>query len=207
VSSPAALLALAYLLGSLPFAFLVVRLRTGRDLRDLGSGNAGATNAMRAAGVGAGVISLALDFGKGVAAVILARSLGATPEVVALCAGTVVLGHVYPVFLGFRGGKGVATAAGALGTLAPAAAALSALAFLVVVAWKRYVSLGSVVAAATFPIFVFLAGIAGWLPAPRPSFVATSALVPVLVIFKHRENLRRLLAGVEPRLGERGSAR
>src|SRR5262249_55669760 len=120
-----ALVAGAYLLGSISWSYLLVWLLQGRDVRTVGSGNAGATNAMRAAGKGVGVAVLLLDVGKGVAAIEVARALEAPPPVVGAAAVAVVLGHVYPVFFGFRGGKGVATSAGAMGALAPLALALT----------------------------------------------------------------------------------
>jgi acyl phosphate:glycerol-3-phosphate acyltransferase len=203
VSSTAlALVAGSYLLGSISFAYLLVRTLTGHDIRNVGSGNAGATNTLRAAGPTAGMAALTLDFAKGVVPVLVARAVGMAPEVAALAATAAVLGHVSPVFLGFRGGKGVATAAGALGVLAPAAAALSALVFLVLVSWTRYVSLGSVGAALSFPAFVALAGAVGWSAPHNPAFVAVCTLIPVLVVFRHRTNLRRLWSGTERRLGE-----
>jgi glycerol-3-phosphate acyltransferase PlsY len=192
----------AYLLGSISWSYLIVKLTQGRDIRTVGSGNAGATNVMRAAGKAAGAAALVLDLGKGIAAVEVARALAAPAPVVAGAAVAVVLGHVFPVFFGLRGGKGVATAAGALGALAPAALLAALLVFAVLVAWKRYVSLGSVVTAALFPLLVWAAprwagGTAGggW-----P--VAAAAAIALVVIVKHRGNLRRLRLGTERRLGE-----
>jgi glycerol-3-phosphate acyltransferase PlsY len=192
----------AYLLGSISWSYLIVKLTQGRDIRTVGSGNAGATNVMRAAGKAAGAAALVLDLGKGIAAVEGARALDAPAAVVAGAAVAVVLGHVFPVFFGFRGGKGVATAAGALGALAPAALVAALLVFAVLVAWKRYVSLGSVVTAALFPLLVWAAprwtgGTAGggW-----P--VAAAAAIALVVIVRHRGNLRRLRLGTERRLGE-----
>lgn len=197
-----AVVAGAYLLGSISFSYLIVRLLRGEDVRAVGSGNAGATNVMRAAGRKPAVAALVLDLAKGVAAVAAARSLGAPPVVLGGAAAAVVLGHVFPVFLGFRGGKGVATSAGALGALDPGAMALAMVLFLGVVAWKRYVSLGSMTAAAAFPVLVWLlsrrAGGTG-----EPWLVLGSALITALVLVKHRANLERLRAGTEPRLGER----
>ena len=177
----AALVAGAYLLGSISFSYLIVRVLQGRDVRTVGSGNAGATNVLRAAGKLPGIAALVLDVAKGVAAVVIARSLAAPPPVVGGCAVAVVLGHVFPVFLGFRGGKGVATAAGALGALAPLALVPAVVVLVAVVAWKRYVSLGSIVAALTFPAALALgraaAGsrpTAGSSPPPPPSPCSSS---------------------------------
>ncbi|HVS01543.1 MAG TPA: glycerol-3-phosphate 1-O-acyltransferase PlsY [Thermoanaerobaculia bacterium] len=192
----------AYLVGSISFSYLVVRVLTGRDVRAEGSGNAGATNALRVAGKGAGAAALLLDVAKGAGAVAAARLLGAPPVVVAVTAAAVVVGHVWPLFLDLRGGKGVATAAGALGVLAPVPSLLAAVVFLAVVGVTRFVSLGSMLGVASFPLFVFLSQRLGW-EEHDPAFVAGSVLVPALVLFKHRSNARRLLAGSERRLGER----
>ena len=198
-----AIFAGAYLVGSIPWSWLVVRWRTGRDVREVGSGNVGATNAMRAAGRRAGAVALALDVVKGVAPVLAVRALGAPPLVESAVATLAVIGHMVPVWLRFRGGKGVATAAGALGALAPLAMALSLVVFVVVVAWKRYVSLASLAAVCSFPLFVLLLRARdGDLRADAP-FLVSSALVPLLIVWRHRGNLRRLRAGTERRLGER----
>lgn len=192
----------AYLLGSISFSIVVVRLLRGTDVRAVGSGNAGATNAMRAAGKGVGAAVLLLDLGKGIAAVVVPRSLDASPSVVGAAAVAVVLGHVFPAFFGFRGGKGVATSAGALGALAPAAMALGILVFLGVVLWKRYVSLGSVVTAALFPLLAWLGHRLGWVEYGGVWMLLASAAIALLVLFKHSANLRRIRQGTEPRLGE-----
>jgi acyl phosphate:glycerol-3-phosphate acyltransferase len=185
----------AYLLGSISFSYLIVKAREGMDVRTVGSGNAGATNVLRASGKGPAAAVLLLDMTKGVLAVAVARWLQATPPVVGAAAVAVVLGHVFPVFLGFRGGKGVATSAGALGALAPAAMLFTLLVFVLVVSWKRYVSLGSMAAAAAFPLLA-------WAGRRDPSLIAASAAIALVIVVKHRTNLRRLLRGAEPRLGE-----
>lgn len=198
-----ALLAAAYLLGSVSWSYVLVKMLQGLDVRTVGSGNAGATNAMRAAGKKVGAAVLFLDIGKGVAAVLCARALATRPEVVGGAAIAVVLGHVFPVFFGFRGGKGVATATGALGALAPLAMGFSALVFILLVLWKRYVSLGSVLGAVTLPLFMVLLDRLGWVDDGGPWLLAAAVAVAGLVVFKHASNLRRLAAGAEPRLGER----
>jgi len=202
-----ALVAGAYLLGSVSFSVVLVRLTRGLDVRTVGSGNAGATNAMRAAGKKAGAAVLALDLLKGVTAVAVPRALDAAPAVVGGAAVAVVLGHVFPVFFGFRGGKGVATSAGALGTLAPAAMALALAVFFAVVLWKRYVSLASIVTAAIFPLLAGLGARLGWPGYGDPSLVVASAAIALLIVSKHQRNLRRLWRGTEPSLGERGRKR
>jgi glycerol-3-phosphate acyltransferase PlsY len=199
-----ALVAGAYLLGSISWGYLLVRLFQGRDIRTVGSGNAGATNAMRAAGKKTGAAVLLLDVGKGVAAIEVARALAAPPPVVGAAAVAVVLGHVYPVFFGFRGGKGVATSAGAMGALAPLAMGLTLAVFLGVVLWKRYVSLGSIVAGATFPVMVLLCQRLGWeIRAGNGDTWRLLAAVTLglIILLKHLGNLRRLAAGTEPRIG------
>jgi glycerol-3-phosphate acyltransferase PlsY len=186
-------LAAAYLLGSIPFSYLVARSR-GVDVRKVGSGNVGATNVMRSAGRWPGPLAFALDFLKGAAATFLAgRLLGgdAWPSAAAILA---VIGHMYPVWLGFRGGKGVATGAGAFLPVAliPTLAALAI--FAVVSRATRYVSIGSICGAAGLGLVSFLMG--------RPPAVwAAAAAVAVLITWKHRGNLQRITAGTERRMG------
>jgi len=192
----------AYLLGSVPWSYLIVWMLKGTDVRREGSGNVGATNVLRSAGKGAGMAALALDAGKGIAAVIIARRLGFAPAWVGAAAVAVVLGHVFPVFLGGRGGKGVATAAGALGSLAPWALGVSLVLFLAIVAATRYVSLGSICAVAAFPLVLFAGGRAGLVAAPPSAVVVAAAIVAALIVWKHAGNIRRLLAGTERRLGQ-----
>jgi acyl phosphate:glycerol-3-phosphate acyltransferase len=196
----------AYLLGSVPWSYLIVKLAQGRDVRSVGSGNVGATNVMRAAGKAAGATALLLDCGKGVAAVAGARALGASSTAVGAAAAAVVIGHVFPVFLGFRGGKGVATASGALGALVPGVLAAAAVVFVLAVAWKRYVSLGSVAAAASLPLLLLAGQGLGWLRPPGAGIVAACFLIAAIVVARHATNLDRLRRGVEPRLGERRRA-
>lgn len=195
------LLAVAYLLGSIPWSFLIVKLTRGLDVRTVGSGNVGATNVMRTAGKKAGLFALILDLAKGVAAVLVSRRVGAPPEVVACSGAAVVLGHIFPVFLRFRGGKGVATAAGALGALEPRVLLASLVLFAVVVAWKRYVSLGSIVVAAAFPLLLWIAQRFEWEERDPWQLLGSSA-IGLIVIAKHRSNIERLWHGTERRLGE-----
>lgn len=194
---------LAYLFGSISFSYLIVRALRGIDIRTVGSGNAGATNVLRAAGRGPAALALLLDIGKGVAAVWVARLLDASPPVVAAVGVAAVLGHLYPVFFSFRGGKGVATAAGTLGSLAPVPTLLCLVVFAVVVAWKRYVSLGSVVVAALCPVLVVGFGVTGRLSPGWEWLALATAAIGALIVWKHRENLQRLRRGVEKRIGER----
>lgn len=192
----AVLVVIAYLLGSISFAVLLVRLKTGRDIRQEGSGNAGATNVLRAHGKKLAILVALLDVAKGAAAVLLVRLITADPRYAAAAAVAAVLGHVFPVFYGFRGGKGVATAVGAFLVLVPQAMGLSIAVFLLVVLLTRYVSLGSVVAITLLPL------IAGVLGAPQAAVVAAAATA-VLVMIKHLENMKRLARGEERRLGRK----
>jgi glycerol-3-phosphate acyltransferase PlsY len=201
---PAFLIAIAYLLGSIPFGYLIVRAKSGGDVRETGSGGTGATNVTRRAGKGAGVLTLALDALKGAIAVLLARWLLA-PEFginwwVAASALAVVCGHVFPVWLKFRGGKGVATGLGAFVCLAPLAVACVALVFVLVVAATRYVSLGSIVAAALLPLFVWLLYARRDAGTSVVPIVAAAFVGGALVIFMHRANIGRLVRGEESKL-------
>lgn len=185
-----------YLLGSIPFSYLVARLTGVADIRKVGSGNVGATNVMRAAGWLPGLLAFALDAAKGALAVGLAQRFDAAGLLPALAAIAAVLGHVFPVWLGFRGGKGVATGAGAFAPVSPLASLGALLAFGVVLLVTRYVSLGSIVGAITLAGLLFAFG------APAP-VARAGVLLGALIIFRHRDNLQRLLRGTERRLGAR----
>lgn len=189
-------LIVGYLLGSIPFAYLLAQRHRGIDLRMAGSGNVGAANLLRTTTKKIGVSAVALDVGKGIASVLVARQIdpGATGPAVAGIAA--VLGHVYPVWLGFRGGKGVATTCGVFAVLAPAAMAIASLFFLLTVWWTRYVSLGSVVASALLGPLAYLTG------APEGAVIG-AVIVAGIVIERHRSNVSRLIAGSERRIGQR----
>jgi glycerol-3-phosphate acyltransferase PlsY len=188
----AGLIVFGYLLGSVPFAVIVGRL-SGIDVRAQGSGNPGATNVARTAGLGAGAAVAILDIAKGAASVLAAEQMQASPAVAAAAGAAAVVGHVFPVWLRFRGGKGVATACGMFAVLAPLATALAASVFLVVALVTRYISLGSILAAAALPSLAYMTHAAA---------EATLAAfgVAALVIVRHRGNVSRLLAGAEPRV-------
>jgi glycerol-3-phosphate acyltransferase PlsY len=194
-----------FLCGSIPFAWIVVRLRKGVDLRTVGSGNVGATNATRVLGRGWFPLLFALDFAKGAAPVLAANitHLAATRETmpwVDAAAGLgAVLGHMFPPWLGFRGGKGVATGAGALLPLAGQACLAGFVAFAVTAAIFRYVSLGSVVASVT-ALSVFLRFSGATPPGQRWPIAGFLALLCVVIVVKHLPNLRRIAAGTEPRI-------
>jgi len=192
----------SYLLGSLSFSLAVVWLLQRADVRKLGSGNAGATNVLRTAGRWPALLVLLLDIAKGIVPVRAARALGAPAEIVAAAAFAVVLGHVYPIFFGFRGGKGVATGFGALVALVPLATCSAITVFALTVVATRYVSLGSLLAAATLPVLAQLYSRIGWSPALSRSVLALTCACAGLVILRHSANLKRLLAGTERRLGE-----
>lgn len=199
------MLASAYLLGSIPFGYLIVRLAGRGDVRDTGSGGTGATNVTRRAGRGAGVLTLALDALKGIVAVALARWLLAPDFAVnwwvAACALAAVAGHIFPVWLGFRGGKGVATGLGVFLMLAPLAVVCAGAVFLLIVWWTRYVSLGSLVAAATLPLGVWLTNSrdAATHASLRP-LLTTAIIGSTFIVLMHRANISRLMQGTESKL-------
>ena len=192
----------AYLLGSIPFGLILVQMVRGEDVRLSGSGNIGATNVARTGGKGLGIATLLLDALKGYIAVAIAMvasrrlpdvQLALAASLAALCA---ILGHVFPVWLKFRGGKGVATAVGAFVGMAPRAMLVVLAIFLIVVAIFRYVSLGSIVASAVFPVLAFFL----YRRQSSPAALAVMLGASLLIIFKHRANIRRLLNGTENRL-------
>lgn len=208
---------LGYLIGSIPFGYLIVRASQGADIRKTGSGGTGATNVSRRAGKGAGVLTLLLDALKGAAAVAIARIVLGYPILathgesaivansnavdtaywwVAAAAIAAIVGHIFPIWLGFRGGKGVATGVGVFLILAPLAVALAGVIFLVIVLLTRYVSLGSIVAAATIPLFVLIRNYV----TPRADFaplLAAAVAGAALIIFAHRGNIGRLISRSE----------
>lgn len=189
----------AYLLGSIPFGYLIVKMGNGSDVRGAGSGNIGATNVTRVAGKPAGIATLLLDIGKGYLAVWLAMRWSHGNIRWMMAAGVaVVLGHTFSCWLRLRGGKGVATGLGVFLAVAWQAVLATLLVWLVVVAFWRYISLGSVVSAAALPILVYLFYAPGHAPPLAVSF--GSVAVAIIVIFKHRGNIARLIAGTESRL-------
>jgi glycerol-3-phosphate acyltransferase PlsY len=185
--------ATAYLLGSIPFAFLLAR-RRGIDLRRAGSGNVGASNVLRTSGVSLAVLAIALDGLKGTLAVLIAERVSAVPAAPVAAGLASVVGHVYPVWLRFHGGKGVATAAGVFTLLAPAALTAAAAVFAIAVVATRVISVGSVSAAVTLPIATALMDAPGLV-------VAGAVLAAAIIVYSHRANLARLVAGTERRVG------
>jgi len=196
---PWLLLILAYFLGSIPIGWLVGKLFYKIDIRKGGSGNIGATNALRLFGTTTGVIVLLLDMVKGFTAVLIAQAV--LPEAspfIALTALTVMLGHIFPVWLGFKGGKGVATAAGAVIALTPLSVVVALCIFVIVVALTRYVSLGSLLAALGF----WLHGIWVTSQSGKPDYakLALITLMVLMIVITHRSNIKRLLSGSENRI-------
>ena len=186
------LLAFGYLCGSIPFGLLLTR-RTGIDVRRAGSGNVGAANVARTAGAGLGVLTLIADAGKGALPVLVTGTVMQAPALAAAVGFAAFLGHLYPITLGFAGGKGVATALGVLLVIAPDAALAGLVVFTVAFALTRRVSVGSMTGAASAAVAVALTG--------RPGVaVASAAVMALVVLVRHRENIARLRAGTEPRL-------
>ena len=195
-------LAVSYLLGSIPFGYLLVRLIRKEDIRALGSGNIGATNVARA-GKALGVLTLLFDLAKGLLAVLLAKHLapgtaGFPSDLAVGAAVAAVVGHIFPVWLRFRGGKGVATALGVFLGLAPAVALASLGIFVLLVALTRIVGLASIVAAVSIPVFAMLL-----LPDRSPVYLGGVIFIALLVIVKHKSNIARLVQGTEPRFGSK----
>lgn len=186
---------LGYLAGSVPFAYLLAR-RRGVDLRLVGSGNIGAANVLRTSGTAQALAAVGLDAAKGAVAVLLAARLAgasATPVAAGLAS---IIGHIYPVWLGFRGGKGVATAAGVFAVLTPAAVAVAGVVFVAAIWATRYISVGSMTAAVTLAVAAAASG--------GPSAVSAGAVIAALIIVhRHRTNLGRLVSGTERRIGQR----
>lgn len=192
----------AYALGSIPFGLLIVKASGGGDIRQAGSGNIGAANVTRRAGLVAGVLTLLLDAGKGYLAVWLAeRYTNASARWMMAAALAAVIGHVFPVWLGFRGGKGVATTFGVFLPICLYAVLAAAGSWVLIVLLWRYSSLGSIFAISTLPVWLYFF----YAPhhAPPDYMLATTILISLLVIWKHRENMRRLISGEENRLGRR----
>ena len=190
-----AVVAFGYLAGSIPFAFLLAR-RRGVDLRHAGSGNVGAANVLRTSGVPNAVIAFVLDAAKGAVAVLVAQRLSTEPATPVAGGLASIIGHIYPVWLGFRGGKGVATAGGVFVVLTPAALGIAAAVFVLAIWVTRYISVGSMAGAVTLAVTTAAMDV--------PAAVTVGAVVAaVIIIHRHRDNLARLIAGTERRVGQR----
>ncbi len=185
----------AYLLGGVPSALFVVWIATGKDVRQEGSGNIGATNATRTGGLAVGAVVTVLDVLKGAVPMWLMSVLNPASGWMAAVLVAVVVGHCYPVWLKFRGGRGVASAFGAYLVLAPWAAVLALVVWVVVLVVSRRVSFASVAATAVFPVLMAL------MYHPSPTILAAVSAVSILVVFRHRSNIRRLIDGTEPTIG------
>ncbi|HOB28416.1 MAG: glycerol-3-phosphate 1-O-acyltransferase PlsY [Dethiobacteria bacterium] len=186
----------AYLIGSIPFGYIFTRLFKRVDIRHYGSGNIGATNVLRLLGWRAALPVFLLDLGKGSAAVLLARACSSETVVVLAAALAVLVGHCFPLFLKFKGGKGAATGIGLLIPLSGPVCASVVILAVIVIALTRYVSLGSIIGAFSVPFFLLFFGY-------EPLYLLFGAAMALLVIFRHRENIGRLLSGTEPKLGQK----
>ncbi|HZD60181.1 MAG TPA: glycerol-3-phosphate 1-O-acyltransferase PlsY [Anaerolineae bacterium] len=198
-----AFIAMAYILGSIPFGIIIGRALYGVDVRKFGSGNIGATNCYRTLGVAAGVAVLMADISKGLVPVVAVKAvLADSPDVVPMISVIVglaaVLGHSYSVFLGFTGGKGMATASGLILALWPWAAPILIGAWIVIVALTRYVSLASMVVAVLLPVLIIVLY-------PRTEYIVFSVAIAAVVVYRHRSNISRLIAGKELKIGEKVS--
>ena len=193
----------SYLLGSIPFGYLIVNAKTGGDIRQTGSGGTGATNVTRRAGKVAGVLTLILDALKGAAAVILATIMLADTDFSVWWIGAAgivaMVGHIFPIWLGFRGGKGVATGVGVFAVLCPLAVLCAGVIFITVVWFTRYVSLGSMTAAAVVPLLVWIENLIRPVPAAR-SIIVSALAGACLIVYAHRANIGRLISGSENKL-------
>jgi len=186
----------AYLLGSIPTGYLFFRAIEKKDIRGFGSRSTGATNVLRLRGWKAALPVALIDILKGLVPALLAQKIFGDARVAVVCASLAVLGHCFPVYIGFRGGKGVATAAGAMFAIAPRPALLSVAVFALVIALTRFVSLGSVLASVTFPFFMFVLGMSAWL-------ILLSLPILAVILIRHRTNIGRLIHGTERKLGQK----
>ena len=180
---------IGYALGSIPFGFLIVRLTQGTDIRAVGSGNIGATNVYRKSRW-AGVLTLLLDGAKGYLAVVLARGLGADANWQGVAAGSAIFGHIFPIWLRFKGGKGVATGCGAYLAVAPLPVGTTLCVFVATVAFTRFISLASILATATFPLWA-------WLQHQPREALLWAVIGSAAIVAKHHQNIRRLIQGTE----------
>jgi len=201
---PLLVIIVSYLLGSIPFGYLIVRKKVGADIRETGSGGTGATNVSRRAGKAAGISTLVLDALKGAVAVVWAAVLAGPSShaawIVTAAAIAVIVGHIFPVWLGFRGGKGVATGVGVFLVLAPMALLCAGVVFVSIVFFTRYVSLGSIMAAALIPLLVWLQNVFIEPFADLRPLLAAAVVGALLIIFAHRGNIQRLARGTESQI-------
>ena len=198
--TPIIIVIVAYLIGSIPFGYLIVRKKVGTDIRETGSGGTGATNVSRRAGKVAGVLTLLLDATKGSIAVLIANAFASEDWTMAAAAIAALIGHIFPVWLGFRGGKGVATGVGIFSVLAPIALLCAGVMFVAIVVTTRYVSLGSIIAAVLIPLFVWLQSMFVVPVADLRPLLTTAVVGAALIVFAHRGNIYRLASGTESQL-------
>ena len=190
------LVVVSYGLGSIPTGLLIGRWQKGLDIRQHGSGNIGMTNVLRAVGKGAAALTLVGDLAKGLMPVLLARAWLTSPWAIGLVALAAIVGHAYPLFAGFHGGKGIATTLGAFIPLLPGPLLIAFAVWAACMALWRQVSVGSLAAAASLPV-------AAWLWGAPAAYVLSALLAAALIWYRHRENIERLLAGTEPAIGQR----
>ncbi len=184
----------AYLLGAIPFGYIIVKSKLGRDVRESGSGSIGATNVLRTAGKVGGILTFVLDVAKGMAAVLIAKAISPSNFwIIGAAALAAIIGHILPVFIGFKGGKGVATGVGVFLAVMPSAVLMVLVVFVIVVWLWRYISLGSIIATAAFPLSAYVLS-RGSLPAP---LLWATVLGALLIVSKHHGNIRRLIQGNE----------
>jgi glycerol-3-phosphate acyltransferase PlsY len=190
------LIAVGYGMGSIPTGLLIARWQKGVDIRQYGSGNTGMTNVLRAVGKGAAALTLVGDLLKGLIPILLARAWLTSPWAIGLVALAAIIGHMYPLFADFHGGKGVATTLGAFMPLLPGPLLIAFVVWAACVAFRRQVSLGSLAAAAILPIAALLWG-------SPTAYVLYALVAAALIWYRHHENIERLLAGTEPTIGHR----
>ena len=199
VGQYAAVLALAYLLGSLPWGYLLLHWRRGVDIREYGSGRTGMSNVLRTGGGKVAALVLALDLGKGILAVVLARVVIGPTEAEVAAGLFALVGHNWPIFLQFRGGRGIVTGLGGLSIMAPIAAAIATVAFLFTTLFSRYVSLGSIMGVVIASLSMLALGLAGIYSI---TYIVYAFLGGAIIIWQHRDNIRRIRQGNERRLGQ-----
>jgi len=195
------ILATAYLLGSIPFGYLLVRFFLKQDVRNIGSGNIGATNVARSGAKGLGILTLVLDCLKGLVAVLIAKHFGGgNLDLAALAAVAAILGHIFPIWLRFKGGKGIATALGVFLALSWPTALCALAVFILVTLASKYVSLGSILGATSLPMFMLY-----FQPYRSATFVGSTIFISLLCIMKHKDNIARLKSGTENKIGSKKS--
>lgn len=191
-------LVLSYLLGAVPFGYIITRLKTGEDIREKGSGNIGATNALRTQGAAVGIATFVLDIAKAAAPVLAARYISASPWLPAAAGACAIVGHCYPVYIGFRGGKGAASGFGAFIVIAPMATLLAVAIFILELITVGYVSVGSIIGALVFSASLWAFHF--WKGSYDLTTCVIGTLLSLLLIWRHRSNIRNLLAGKENKM-------